>query len=467
MSEPRSVAVYARISSDQEGTSLGVNRQLADCRALCERLGWAIGAEYVDNDISAYSGKRRPGFERMLSEIAEGDRDAVVVYHQDRLTRRPVELERFVDVLTRAGLRRVRFVSGPDVDVTNGDGLLMLRVIGAVAANESASKSRRVRRKMDENAAAGLPHGMGGRPFGFEVGGMAVRESEAVVIRDLAGRYLAGESLRSLAVWLDEQGIRTRDGKTWRTPTLRQMLMSGRIAGLRDHRGVTVGAAAWPGIISVGEHQRLLAKFVEKAVSGRRVPRSYLLTGMLRCGACNNRLYSARREHTRRYVCMSGPDHGGCGRLTVVAGRLEEFIAEAVLQRLDTPALANALAGRADQDDNGAVMAESLASDRAQLDVLAGLYGSKGITLSEWVTARKTVEGRMHDTERGLARVSQSDALVGFIGTPGLRERWAGLNLARQHAIVAAVVDQVTILPKLKAATQTLDPERVRVVWRV
>lgn len=103
-----------------------------------------MAEEYVDNDLSAYSGKARPAYERMLADLTDGARDAVVVYHVDRLTRRPIELEQFVNVLTAASVRQVRFVSGGDLDVGNGDGLLVLRMLSAVAANESATKSRRV-----------------------------------------------------------------------------------------------------------------------------------------------------------------------------------------------------------------------------------------------------------------------------------------------------------------------------------
>jgi site-specific DNA recombinase len=143
--------MYARISSD-DGTALGVTRQLEDCRRLAGDLGWSVGDEYVDNDISAYSGKRRPEYERMMVDIAEGSRDGVLVYHVDRLTRRPKELEEFVEVLTGAKVRHVRFVAGGDLDIANGDGLMVIRLLSAVAANESATKSRRVLRKMLQRA---------------------------------------------------------------------------------------------------------------------------------------------------------------------------------------------------------------------------------------------------------------------------------------------------------------------------
>src|SRR4051812_5928528 len=102
MTAPRATALYARISSDIEGSGLGVARQLEDCRRLAESLGWAVAEEYVDNDLSAYSGKARPAYQRMLEDLGDGLRDGVIVYHVDRLTRRPVELEGFVAALEAA-----------------------------------------------------------------------------------------------------------------------------------------------------------------------------------------------------------------------------------------------------------------------------------------------------------------------------------------------------------------------------
>ena len=102
-----SAAVYARISSDQTGEGLGVQRQLEDCRRLATERGWIIGEEYIDNDISAYRGKTRPEYARMLEDIEAGRRDAVIAYHQDRLTRRPMEWEQFVDLCYRAGVQQL------------------------------------------------------------------------------------------------------------------------------------------------------------------------------------------------------------------------------------------------------------------------------------------------------------------------------------------------------------------------
>src|SRR3954469_20276337 len=214
MSGVRAAAVYARISSDTEGKALGVTRQREDCRRLAGQLGWTIGQEYVDNDLSAYSGKRRPAYEQLLADVADGLRDAVICYHVDRLTRRPVELETFVATVDAAGVRQVRFVAG-DMDLGTGDGLLIGRIMAAVAANESAAKSRRVRRKLDQVAAEGRPHGGYRRQFEYDDDKVTIRPDEAAVIRELVTRFLAGESLRALCTWLDETGVRTVSGGPW------------------------------------------------------------------------------------------------------------------------------------------------------------------------------------------------------------------------------------------------------------
>jgi hypothetical protein len=287
------------------------------------------------------------------------------------------------------------------------------------------------------------------------------------VICQVAARYLAGESLRSIAVWLDDEGVTTVTGKAWNTTTLRGLLRSGRIAGLREHRGEVVGPAVWDAIITPAQRDRILARMADAATTGRRTPRRYLLSGMLRCHRCGGKLYSAARVDTRRYVCLSGPDHGGCGGTMIVAAPVEDLVADAVLFRLDTAELAASLTGRASDDAQAAALADQLAGDRQQLDELAALYADKAITVREWMAARRPIEDRIDQAQRKVARLSHSDALVGVVGNGGeLRSRWAGLNLTRQAAIVAAILDHAVIGPGTPGARK-FDANRVELVWRL
>ena len=90
-------AIYARISDDRHDGA-GVDRQLQDCRALVKSNGWGPAVEFVDNSVSAYSGKPRPRYLAMLAALRDGSLGRVVVWHLDRLYRQPRELEDIIDL---------------------------------------------------------------------------------------------------------------------------------------------------------------------------------------------------------------------------------------------------------------------------------------------------------------------------------------------------------------------------------
>lgn len=463
MTKRRKAAIYTRISSDQEGTGLGVARQEKECRALVEAKGWDVVEVFTDNDQSAYTGKRRPAYERMLDAMREGRVNAVVVYHLDRLTRRPIELEAFVQVCDRAGISDVATVSG-DVNLSNGDGLLIARIQAAVAANESASKSRRLRSKWQQVAESGRPHGGSNRPYGYKDDAVTIDRHEAKVIREVAERIIAGESLRSICTTLNERGERTAHGGPWRTIVLRDMITNPRMIGMRTHNGEVVAKAVWKPILTDTQQAQVIARLAARKVTGRREPRSYLLSGMLRCGKCDHTLYASRRENSRRYVCMRAPDHEGCGRLTVVAEPLEDLITQAVLLRLDTPDLARALAGAGASPQIDEI-AEAVAEDQAQLEELAALYAAKQITASEWVIARNPIQARIDAANRQIAGEVNATALIGLAGTgTELRSRWTTMSLGQQVAVVRALIDHIVIAPGVSGA-RGLDPNRVRPQW--
>ncbi|WP_407341381.1 recombinase family protein [Pengzhenrongella phosphoraccumulans] len=463
----KTAAIYARISSDPTGQALGVARQVEDCRRLAKEKGWTVAEEYIDNDLSAYKGNPRPAYERMLADLRDGYRDAVIVYNLDRLTRQPIQLEEFSALCERAGVRHVATVTA-DIDLGNDDGLFMARIFAAFAAKESGRRSQRILRKHQQLAEQGLPNGGNLRPYGYGEDRITVVESEAEVIRALALRYLAGESVRSLVVWLNAQQVPTVTGVgEWRTPTLRRVLSNPRTAGLREHNGQIVGEAVWDAIITPAQRTQVLAMFASKKVSGRRAPRRYLLSGMLRCGKCGNRLFSSVRGDRRRYVCLAGPDHGGCGRLTAVAEPVETLIVAMVLHRLDSPEVADALAGRASVDDRQMALMGELEADRTQMDELALMYSAREISAAEWRTAREPIDKRIRDTERQLAQFAGSSALAGLVGNgQELAEGWADQNLERQATIVAALLDYAIIGAGVSGARR-FEPSRLQPVWRL
>jgi DNA invertase Pin-like site-specific DNA recombinase len=456
--------LYARISSDREGDNLAISRQLADCDALAKRRGWQVVERYVDSDVSAYSGKRRPAYLRLVEEIEAGLIEAVVVYHADRLHRHPRELEDFISLCERTGTKMAT-VSG-DVDLSTHEGQLMARIMGAVARKESDDKSRRIRRKHEEIAQAGRPSGGGTRPFGYESDHRTVRPAEAAIIRESVERALAGDSLRAICTDLNERGIETVRGGRWSPQTLRRMLMSGRISGQREHKGEIVATAEWDAIITPEQTQRLRARLGDPGRRTNRSARRHLLARLLRCGLCGTKMYSRpRSDGTARYVCASGPAFGGCGRLAINADPLDLFVVEAVLHRLDSPELVAALDGRADSPE-GSEWQEEIAAARAQLDELAVMWGSGEISRHEYLAARTPIEKRETLAKKRLAAINRTTALADHIGNAtGLRERWAELTLTRQEQIVAAVLDHLVVAPGRRGYNK-FDVSRLSPVWR-
>jgi len=71
---------------------------LADCEQLALQKGWQVVGRYVDDDVSAYGGKPRPQYVKLLDDLRDGTISGVLVYHLDRLHRQPKELEEFFEV---------------------------------------------------------------------------------------------------------------------------------------------------------------------------------------------------------------------------------------------------------------------------------------------------------------------------------------------------------------------------------
>jgi len=460
-------AVYCRISDDREGRHLGVDRQERDCRELAAARGWTIAEVYVDNDVSAYTGKPRPAYRRMLRDLKDGTRDAVITYHQDRLVRQPRELEEFFDVCDAAGITEMASVTG-DLDLSNDEHRTFARILGAIAQKESNDKSRRIKRKHLELAERGEVTGGGTRPFGFEDDRKTIRQDEADLIRNAAARILAGDSLRSVCRSLNDAGVKTSAGNDWAPAVLKRLLLSARISGQRSHDGQIVATAVWPAIIPPEQTARLRAVLGGPRRVPARTPRRYLLAGLLRCHACGATMVARPRDDgERRYVCAKGPGFSGCGKTYILAPPVEQFITDAILYRLDSPDLAAALRGDLGQEPRAAQLQRELDEALAQADELANAYGATQISMREWLAARKPIEDRTQRLKKELSRYSRTEPLAQYLDkTASLRSDWTGLDLPRQQAIIKSVLDHVTVGPGRRGYNR-FDPSRLTPTWRI
>ena len=460
----RKAGVYVRISEDREGAGLGVKRQEADCRALAAQVGWGVADVYVDNDLSAYSGKPRPAYRRLLEDLGAGRIDAVLAWHADRLHRAPAELEEFIRICDSRGVE-VRTVKAGELDLGTASGRMVARILGDVARHESEHKSERIRRKHLELAEAGKVVGGGTRPFGFEADRLTVRESEAELIREAARRVLAGDSLRGICADWNRRAVVTSTGGPWRQQVLRRLLMSGRIAGWREHRGVLVAPAVWPAIVDRATVDRLRARLGDpsRRTAGPEARRYLLSGGLLRCGPCGRPLRARPRvDHMRRYVCPSGPGYGGCGGIAIVAQPLEDLVVERVLDVLDSPVV-EAQAQRL-VEGTADVVVETLGADVRALEELAlDYYRDRLISRDEYLVARASLEGRIESARRQLAESTGGRVLESVRGVA--RTRWPEVGFDQRRAILAAMIESITIGAGRRGFNR-FDPGRLAIAWR-
>ncbi len=459
-------ATYARISSDPSGQRAGVDRQRADCRALCERRGWEVADEYVDNDASAYSGKPRPRYQALLRDVEAGRVDAIVAWHNDRLHRSPLELEAFISLVERTGVR-VAVVEGGDYDLTTPDGRLAARIVGAVARKESEDKSRRLRRKHLELAETG-------RVSAWQ--GWGVRsDEERALVRRAAERVLAGASLRSVVADWNDRGVpppSERATRGWTTIALRRVLLAPRIAGLREHgrdrTGRTLGQlypATWEGAVSreTWEQLRLVLVDPARARNGGVNARRYLLAGMIFCQRCGARCHARPRADKRRcYVCVSGPNFGGCGKVRRLAEPVEAKVTREALGLLTSPAFRDRLAahvGGAPEEDREARVA--LAAGEGRLTRLEEAHFVTGeLNRATYDRLRAQLE---RDLDELRERVNRNRT-GGLLLAPDPEAVWEAADLKGRRELLEALGTRVTLLPTVKGRN-TFDPTRVAVMF--
>lgn len=475
-------AVYCRISRDRLGDRLGVERQEPPCRALAERLGWEVVEVYTDDDTSAYSGKRRLAYERMLADARAGRVNAIIVWAADRLTRRPVENEDIIDLAERLGVK-LATVTG-DYDLGAPSGRLHFRQLGIIARYESEHRAERLRLKHEELARQGKNAGGGVRPFGFRPNRVDLDHAEAEEIRRAARRLVVGESVYAILTDWRARGITTPAGRVWLATSFRRMITSPRVAGLRQLRGEIVGPAAWRAILDRVTWERVCAVFVDPARrKAHGPPHTYLLTGGLaRCGSpmpggvqwpgldsefCGKPLVSARNHGRRSYNCLKVAPYDGCGRISRWADPLEELIGEMVIQELAGPGLSKALRRAGDGGDHDRLVAE-LAEDEAALAQLAAdHYSARLISRAEYLAARSALEAKIAAIRRALGQRRGAEVLADLPrAEEALRAAWAAGSIDWRRVVLSAVLEAIVVRPAVRGRNR-FDPRRIHPVWRV
>ena len=461
-------AVYCRISMDRTGAGLGVARQRADCEKLAHHLGWRIVDLYVDNDVSAYSGRARPEYERLLKAIDAGQVNAVVAWHQDRLNRSPLELERLIALLEERDVA-VQTVTSGLVDLSTASGRAIARTLGAWARYESEHRSERIRAQKRDRALRGLPSGGRRRPYGYADDLVSIDPEEAKVIGWMMRRFLAGTPLGVIRRDLQRRGVPGPTGGDWETTTIARILQSPRIAGWQQETGLGRGAVArpflarvqWPAIVSRREVERAQAIYNDDT---RRpgATNTHLLSGIAVCGACRLPLtctLHGRGDH-RRYLCdkrgrsnavsvsISQPDLD-----RIVIDQLVDAVAGGVVRQH----LKNAVPSQAD-------LAETVRANRTLLASTVRAANEGLLTADDFVHRKALYRHRLDRAELLLADGPQPHQLAELARErDDFRRSFETLELRAQRAVIRTLASEVSLLPK---ATDRKDQSaRIRITW--
>lgn len=447
----RRAAIYLRISLDQTGEGLAVDRQRDACQAIIAARGWERVDEYVDNSISATDSKRvRPGYDALMEGLDAGRFDAVVCYDLDRLTRQPRQLEDWVDRAETGALALV--TANGEADLTTDAGRLFARIKLAVARSEVERKSARQRDAARQRSEIGRPP-LGVRLTGYTSAGELVPH-EAETIRRMFADFHAGLPLRAIARSLEDEGIRTRHGRAWNPSSVRSALVNPRYAGRAIYQGVETGQrGAWEPLVDDATFEAVQAGLKDpNRRTQTSTARKHLGSGLYLCGVCDKPLSAWSGG---RYRCRDGA-HVNRSQKPV-----DDYVTEVINARLGQPDLADLLVSS--QTDTTEYLAE-IDKQKRRLRRAEDDYLAEVIDGHLYKRTRDEATAALRDAERLLATATGSSTVSAAIGAPDPLEAFKTADLATRRAVVHFFL--TVRLHRGRRGSRAFDPASVTVEWK-
>jgi len=453
--KPTRAAIYARISDDTEGRAAGVDRQVEDCKALAERLGWTLATDaepiLIDNDISAStrSKARRPAFDRLMAGVATGEYDGVLYYSNSRLTRRPREYETIIDLVEDTGVRLASVSSG-NADLTTADGRMIGRILAAQDAAEAERIGERVTRAMQHRRdTIGLPSPIR-RAFGYAAGGEVIIPEEADAIRLGAQLILSGASLREVGrVWM-ERGIKPLEASYWNGSTVKRVITRPRVAGLIEHKGAIIGEGQFEAILDRDTWERVCAAVSDRSSMARTQykGRQHLLSGLLFCGLCGHRVkVNALRDdqgnlRPESFVACLKSDGQGCGRVRRKLETLEAYVFAVVEARLANMRPLDPAEDTTAEAQEYARLAAEREAVEARIEVLREQYANGDVDSIDFVPLLRAMRNKLAALD---AQLRDFDMTGPSITSEDVVDVWRNGTFEQKREILEAVIAQVTL----------------------
>ncbi len=394
------MALYARVSSDRQDVDLSVDAQLRALRDYADKNGYAVVREYVDEAVSGRVDDR-PEFNKMIDEarLPEATFSEVLVWKFSRFTRKREHAVAYKSLLRRRGVRVVSITEHTDDTPT---GSLAEGIIETVDEFYSEDLATDVRRGMREAASRGF--WVSSRtPYGYnrvmvedgakERPRLQPDDVTAPVVKRIFDMAEAGKGMLDITRTLNDEGIASPAGKLWSKNgvhfILRNEVYTGTLiwgTNAKDNADPIRIEKAFPVIISKAKFRRvkrLMQTRAPKVVHPRRVGSTYLLSGLVKCKACNRALsgQDAKSGRFAYYVCQSIMKRGkdACETPRLNARRFEEMVIGKIRTNVLTDGNIRALVKVVDEQMDGVA-----AEQRERLE---------------------TIEDELEDVKRKLGRI--------------------------------------------------------------
>jgi site-specific DNA recombinase len=448
--------IYTRISADQTGEALGVTRQRDEALALADRLGWDVVDTISDNDLSAFSGKRRPGFEDLLDGLKNNQYDGLICWHTDRLFRTLKDLARLLEV---AGGVEIQTVRGGTVDLSTSSGRMMATILGSVAVQESEHKGERQKAANVQKAMAGKWQ-TGNRCFGYSMTGEPV-EPEASHLRQAVTDVLAGKSINQVSREWNAAQLKGTRGTTWSAPRIRRLLVNPRYAALKVHQGKVVGPGKWEPLIDVGVHEGLVAFLSDPSrIKCTSFEKKFMGSGVYVCGLCEApmRHAIAGNPRVRRYECTAKQ------HVTRRGEPVDALVEDLVLARLCSPQV-RLVVGSGEKVDVAALQTKRAAL-QARLDELAGLFAEGVIDGSQLRRGSNDLRSQMSGVGSILADLAHTSPVADLLAAgEKMRERWAEMSPDLKGKVIQETAT-IRVMPSPRGYS-AFRPELIVPEWKL
>lgn len=219
------IAAYCRVSTEKEAQIDSLEKQIEFFNEFTQKNGYELYKLYADEGISGKQIKNRKQFLAMMKDAKAKKFERVIVKDVSRFARNTVDLLQSIRELKSYGIQ-VDFLNNGEV--MEGGSEFILTILGAMAQQESANMSKRVKFGKDITAKKGRVPNL---VFGYDkIPGekytLKINEEEAKIVKEIFESYVyKGIGTTKIAWELNDRGIRTKKTKSkWVQTSIVRML---------------------------------------------------------------------------------------------------------------------------------------------------------------------------------------------------------------------------------------------------